>query len=214
MVSLFIIMGLTVFLPVRTIHYWQGWLFLASFFTPSILITIYLAKHDRKLLERRSSAGPKAEKEANQKVIQSIARILFIGLLLIPGLDHHRHWSSVPDYLVILSNLLIIGAFYMIYLVFRENSYTSAIIQVEEDQTVISTGPYGIVRHPMYAGAMPLIICIPLALGSYWGLLMAIGLISVILARLLDEEKYLKSHLKDYKEYCAKVRYRLIPFIW
>lgn len=214
MVSLFVIMCLILFLPGLTFHYWQAWVFLAAFFVPTILITVYLAKHDRALLDRRSSAGPGAEKETKQKVIQGIAQTLFIGLMLIPAFDHRFHWSDVPVYLVLASDLLIMGSFYMIHLVFRENSYTSAIIEVGEDQMVISTGPYRVVRHPMYAGAMPLILCTPLALGSYWGILAVVPLICVIIARLLDEERYLKARLKGYEEYCRKVRYRLIPYIW
>lgn len=214
MIGLFIVMCLVLFLPALTIYYWQAWAFLASFFIPTTLITVYLAKHDRKLLERRSSAGPGVEKESKQKIIQSAAQISFIGMMLLPALDHHYRWSDVSVWLVVVSDLLIIGSFYIIHLVFRENSHASAIIEVEEDQTVISTGPYGIIRHPMYAGAMPLVIFAPLALGSYWGLIFSAGLVFVIILRLLSEERYLKDKLVGYSEYCKKVTHRLIPFVW
>jgi len=209
-IRLFIVVCLILFLSAWTVNYWQAWVFLAAFFIPVIL----LIKHDKQLLERRLSGGPKAEKQHRQKTIQGFASIFSIGLILLPGFDHRFHWSHVPVFLVLTSNAVIMLAFLIIHYVFKGNSFASAIIEVDKDQSVISTELYGIVRHPMYSGAIILFVFTPFALGSFWALPFVLPLLIVIMARLMDEEKYLKKNLNGYEEYCRKVRYRLIPFIW
>src|SRR5215469_17161600 len=184
------------------------------FFGASALITLYLEKHDPQLLKRRLSAGPTAEKETTQKIIMLFASIGFIALLVVPALDYRFQWSSVPVPVEIAGGLLVAIGFYLIFLVYKENSFTSATIEVAENQNVISTGPYALVRHPMYASSLLYVIGTPLALGSYWGLL-AIGfMMPFLMWRLFDEERFLANNLPGYREYQKKVQHRLVPYIW
>lgn len=184
------------------------------FVTSSALITIYLWKKDPKLLERRVNAGPSAEKETKQKRIQVFASLAFIALMIVPSLDHRFSWSNVPVLVVIGGDILAALGFFIVFLVFKENTFTAATIEIAPDQTVISTGPYAVVRHPMYAGALIMLFGTPLALGSWWALLLFILMTFVIIWRLLDEERFLAKSLPGYNEYCKKVPYRLIPSIW
>jgi len=207
-------LGLLLFLPVWTVNYWQAWVFLAVFSVLVLAITLYLMQNDSKLLERRVNAGAGAEKEKIQKIIQSIASIAFIALFLISSIDHRLGWSFVPTYAVIVGDILVVLGLLVVFLVFKVNTFTSAIIETSADQKVISTGPYAIVRHPMYAGAFVMLIGVPFALGSYWGLFAVILLIVAIIFRLLDEEKFLVKNLTKYSDYRKKVKYRLVPFLW
>jgi protein-S-isoprenylcysteine O-methyltransferase Ste14 len=209
-----IVMGLGLFSMAGTVRYWQAWVYLAAFFGAAVAVTLYLAKHDPALLERRLSAGPSAEKEQSQKIIMTIASVGFIALLVIPALDHRFAWSSVPLYVVVVGDILTLASFYIIFLVYRENTFTSATIEVAADQRVISTGPYAVVRHPMYAGSLPLLVGTPLALGSYWGLLALAAMMPALIWRLFDEERFLSQNLAGYAEYCVMVRWRLIPRVW
>jgi len=213
-VRLFIILGLCLFAPARSLNFWQAWVYLIVFTVSAALITIYLSEKDPKLLERRVEAGPGAEKEKTQKIIQFFASISFFALLIIPSFDHRFGWSKVPLYIVILGYFLVVFGFFIIFLVLRENTFAAATIKVFADQKVITTGPYSIVRHPMYAGALIMLLGTPLALGSWWGLLILIPITLLIVLRLLDEEKFLSKNLPGYNEYCQKVRYRLIPLLW
>ena len=158
--------------------------------------------------------GPMAEEKGSQKITQSIITVFFILLLLVPSIDHHFLWSNVPSYLSILADFLVVIGLFFIFLVFRENTYTSVLIEVNEDQKVVSTGPYRVVRHPMYSGAIIMLLFTPLALGSFWGLLAFPPILLAIAVRLSEEEGFLDKNLSGYKEYRQKVRYRLIPFIW
>jgi protein-S-isoprenylcysteine O-methyltransferase Ste14 len=202
------------FLSAWTVRYWQAWVYLAAFFIPVVFITLDLTKHDMKLLERRLSVGPTAEKRTGQKIIQTFANIFFIGMIILPGFDHRFHWSFVSPSIVALSDVFVVAGFIIVHLVFRENSFTSATIEIGAGQAVVSSGPYRFVRHPMYVGGAVIIVFTPLALGSYWALLSSIPLVMVIIARLLDEESFLKKNLAGYEEYCRKVKYRLVPFLW
>ena len=197
-----------------TLFYWQAWAYLAAFFAPAIIVTRYLMENDPALLERRLSAGPTAEKERVQKVVMSLAMVGFIALIAVPALDHRFNWSTVPVNLALIGDLMVVLGFYLVFLVYKENSFSSATIQVAADQKVISTGPYAVVRHPMYAGSLPMLIGIPLALGSYWGLLALAAMMPALIWRLLDEERFLAKNLPGYREYCAKVRSRMIPGIF
>jgi protein-S-isoprenylcysteine O-methyltransferase Ste14 len=209
-----IAMAALLFIPAWTFNYWQAWAFMAVFVGSSSAITIYLARHDPKLLERRMNAGPTAEKEKAQKIIASFAMLGFIALLVFPSLDHRFGWSTVSSYLSVIGDALVALGFLLEYFVIRENSYAASTIQVAEGQKVISTGPYALVRHPMYAGALPLLIGMPLALGSCWGLFGLTLIVPALVWRLLDEEKFLHKNLLGYTEYTQKVRYRLIPHLW
>lgn len=214
LVFLAIVMGLLLFIPAGTIRYWQAWVNLGVFFGASFLITLYLMKKDPALLKRRLRGGPTAEKEKTEKFIMLIISIGFIALLVVPALDYRFKWSSVPRYMVIAGDLLTAVGFYIIFLVYKENPFTSATIEIAQEQKVISTGPYAVVRHPMYAGSSLYLIGMPLALGSYWGLLVLVAMLSFLLWRIFDEERFLTENLVGYQEYCQKTRYRLVPFIW
>src|SRR5215813_8257545 len=210
--SLFGIVALAalLFIPAGTLAYWQAWLFMAVFVCTSGAITVYLAIHDPKLLERRMNVGPRAEKEPAQKIIMRLAMLGFIAMLVFPVLDHRFGWSSVS----VLGDALIALAFLFIFFVFKENSYGASTIQIAEGQTVVSTGPYALVRHPMYAGALVMLIGTPLALGSWWGLFAVLLILPVLIWRLLDEERFLRQNLAGYAKYQTRVKYRLLPFIW
>jgi protein-S-isoprenylcysteine O-methyltransferase Ste14 len=209
-----IALAVLIFLPAWSLTYWQGWLYLVVFVGACFATTMYFLLTDPALVQRRMQAGPAAEREPSQRIIMGIASLGFVLLIVIPALDHHWHWSAVPVWLVLVSDLGVALSFYVIVLVLRQNSYAAATIQVEPGQPVVSSGVYGVVRHPMYAAALPMFIFTPLALGSYWGLLAILLVLPTILWRLLDEEAYLRRHLPGYVEYCARTRYRLIPGLW
>ena len=210
----FVILAAAVFVPAGTLRYWQGWLCLAAFFVPASAITVWVAKHDPALLERRLKAGPKAEKEIGQKIVQTIASVVFLADFVVPALDHRFGWSSVPAWAAVMGALMMLVGFAITVAVFKANSFTSAIIEVAENQKVISTGPYAVVRHPFYSGALIMLFGIPLALGSWWGMLVNLPLLAAIIWRLLDEERFLVEKLGGYAEYRESVRYRLAPFVW
>jgi protein-S-isoprenylcysteine O-methyltransferase Ste14 len=206
--------GLLLFVPAETANYWQAWVYLSIFTGASALITLYLMRMDPALLERRMSGGPTAEKRPIQKFIMLCTSISFIALLVVPSLDHRFKWSTVPLSGVVAGDVLVAIGFCLIFVVYRENTFTSATIQVAENQKVISTGPYAIVRHPMYAGGALYLLGTPLALGSYWGLVPLAAMMPFLLWRLFDEEHFLARNLQGYAEYQKRVRHRLVPFVW
>lgn len=197
-----------------TLEYRQGWLFLIVFIGSSTALGFYFVKHDPALIERRMVAGPAAEQEPAQKIIIALVMVGFLLLSILPALDYRWHWSTVPTWLAILANIGIAASFVIFFRVMKQNSYAAATIRVEAGQPVISTGPYGVVRHPMYSGALLLMICMPPALGSYGSLLLLIPLVVVLAWRLLDEERVLARDLPGYTNYCRQVGYRLIPYFW
>jgi protein-S-isoprenylcysteine O-methyltransferase Ste14 len=209
-----VLMALLLFVPAGTVRYWHAWVYLSIFFGASALTTRYLSRNDPLLLERRMRGGPTAEKRATQKLIMFFISLGFIGLLVIPALDHRYHWSTVPLRVILVGDAWVALGFYFILLVYRENSYTSATIEVAAGQRVISTGPYAIVRHPMYASALLYLLGTPLALGSYWGLIPVALMLPFLIWRLLDEERLLRDQLAGYRQYQQNVRYRLVPRIW
>ena len=206
-----IFMGLMLFLPAGSLNYWQAWIYCGVIFIPMFFVVFYFLKKDPELLERRMRMK---EKEEKQKTIIKFAFIFFFIGFVIPGLDYRNHWSNVPVLFVIAANVIVLSGYIFVFFVLRENSYASRIIEVEKGQKVITTGPYGIVRHPMYLGVLMMLLFTPLALGSYWALIFFLPLLPLIVVRLLNEENVLVSELPGYKEYCQKTRYRLIPFIW
>jgi protein-S-isoprenylcysteine O-methyltransferase Ste14 len=214
MLQLAIVLGLTIFLPAWTLDYWQAWILVAIFFACTLAVTLYLMKNDPKLLERRVKAGVGAEQERSQNIIQAFAALVFIAIFVVSALDHRFAWSTVPPSLIALGDVLIVLGFYLVFLVFKENTFASGTIEVGADQKVIATGPYALVRHPMYIGALVMLVGVPLALGSLWGLVAIVPMVVVLVARLLDEEKFLAKNLTGYSEYQGKVRHRLLPLIW
>jgi protein-S-isoprenylcysteine O-methyltransferase Ste14 len=208
------IAGLLLFLPAGTFDYWEAWIFIAVVLVCNLALTAYFALFDRKLLERRMKIGPASEKEPVQKIIVTIVFALFIGLIVLSAIDHRFGWSAIPVSVVIAGNALIVAAYLGFYIVFRENTFGAATVQVERDQTVISTGPYSFVRHPMYSAALVMVVGMPLALGSWWGLILLAPIVFALAWRLLDEERFLHSHLPGYTEYTRQVRWRLVPHVW
>jgi protein-S-isoprenylcysteine O-methyltransferase Ste14 len=207
-------LGLALFAPAWTLDYPRAWIYLVIFTLAAGLITLYLVKHDPALLERRIRAGPRAESAPLQQAIQGVAALAFIGIFLLASLDHRFLWSRVPLAVAVAGELAVVLGFLIVFTVFRENTYTAATIEVAPDQTVVSTGPYALVRHPMYAGALILIAGSPLALGSWWALLPVLLLTAALVVRLLDEETYLGAQLPKYLGYRERVRYRLLPGVW
>lgn len=213
--GLFVVMAALLFAPPWTLDWWQAWLFLAVYFGGSTALMLDLAKRDPALLERRMKGGPWAEERLSQKIIMTIASLGFVALLVIPALDRRFGWSQASPLVALAGNALMAIGGIGVWRVFRENSFTSARIELAADQRVISTGPYGLVRHPMYAAALVMMAGIPIALGSWWGLLALAAMMPALIWRMLDEERFLAAELPGYAEYKQqKVRYRLIPHLW
>jgi protein-S-isoprenylcysteine O-methyltransferase Ste14 len=211
---LILLLVVALFAPAWTLRFWQAWLYLFLFASSSAAITLYLWKRDRALLARRVRAGPIAEKSPIQKIIQLFASLGFVAILVVPSLDHRFSWSHIPLWLVLTGDLLVVFGFYTVFRVFRVNTFTAATVEVTEQQTVISTGPYAFVRHPMYTGALIMLFGTPLALASWWGLVPFLFMVAVIVVRLLDEEKMLLADLPGYPDYVTRVKYRLMPLVW
>lgn len=206
-----VFLGLMFFLPAGTLEYWQAWVYLAVMFIPVSCVMAYLLKKNPELLERRLRMK---EKKTRQKGLVLVGYVVFALGFLLPGLDRRFGWSSVPPALVVAADALFLMGYALFVLVLRENSYASHVVEVEQKQKVITTGPYAAVRHPMYSALVLIYASSPLALGSYWALI-PFGLMILILAvRLLDEEKVLLKELDGYREYMLKTRYRLIPGVW
>lgn len=212
--ALMTVLGLLLFIAGGTIRYWQAWIYLSLFFALSAVITVDLMRRDPALLERRMRGGPTAEQRPLQRILMLGASVGFIALLVVPALDYRFGWSVVPHWGVFLGDVLFVIGFGLVGRVYRENSYTSATIEVAQGQRVISTGPYAIVRHPMYASALLYLIGTPLALGSYWGLIVLAGMLPLLVWRLRDEERLLAAELPGYAAYQKRVRYRLVPGVW
>jgi protein-S-isoprenylcysteine O-methyltransferase Ste14 len=214
MVFLAVAMGTCLFIPAGTIRYVEAWGFLAIFFGCSLAITLYLARRDPDLLARRVKAGPIAEGQARQKVIQGLAQVAFLATMILPALDHRFSWSRVPPVLVAVGDLLVGLGFLIVFLVFRENTFASAVVEVSAEQRIVDTGPYARVRHPMYSGALVLLAGMPLALGSFWGLAVLVPFVAIIVWRLLEEEAFMSKNLPGYDAYRERTAYRLIPRVW
>ena len=208
------IMGALLFGCAGTLLYWHAWVYLSLFFALSALITQDLLRRDPALLQRRMKGGPTAEGRPLQRLIMFGASLGFVSLLVVPALDFRYGWSSVPVTGVVIGNVLFAVGFGFIGRVYRENTYTSATIEVTAGQRVIDTGPYAVVRHPMYASALLYLVGTPLALGSYWGFMGLAVMLPFLVWRLLDEERLLVRELPGYAAYQARVRYRLIPGFW
>jgi protein-S-isoprenylcysteine O-methyltransferase Ste14 len=211
---LFLVTAALLFGAAGTLDYWQAWLYLVVYFAASIAITLDLVQRDPALLARRMSGGPFAEKEPAQRIIMLLTSLGFIALAIVPALDRRFGWSHVPVPAVLAGEAIMLLGWFGIFLVFRENSFASATIESAADQRVISTGPYAVVRHPMYAAALLMLLGISPALGSWWGLPVMIAIVPALVWRLTDEERFLVQNLPGYPEYRETVRYRLLPWVW
>ena len=207
-------MGALIFIPAGTFQYWRGWAALAVFIICSGAYTVYLAKYDPALLKRRTEAGISHEKEFTQKIVIAFLYVTCIVLVVLPPLDFRFGWSLMPWQISIVGDALVVFSFYIFYLVSKVNTYAAANVRVEQGQSVISSGVYAFVRHPMYFGALFLFVGIPIALGSWWTLLLFPVFIPILVARILNEEKVLVRELPGYVGYTQKVRYRLIRGVW
>jgi protein-S-isoprenylcysteine O-methyltransferase Ste14 len=207
-------LGALLFLPAGTFNYWQAWVFLAVFTGLSIFFTVYLLRKDKAIVERRMRVGPKAETRPVQKVVVAVIVGLNIALPVFSALDHRFRWSPVPPAVSLIGDaLLAIGIGITLFTVIQ-NSYAAANITVESDQKLVSTGLYGLVRHPMYMAGMIMVAGTPLALDSWWGLAVLVPVLILYAVRILDEEKLLRQQLAGYGEYTQKVHYRLVPHVW
>jgi protein-S-isoprenylcysteine O-methyltransferase Ste14 len=211
---LFLAVAGLLFIAASTLDYWQAWTFLAVYVAGCLSVTVYLMKKDPKLLQRRMRGGPAAEKRPAQKIAMLLTSIVFVALLVVPAIDHRLGWSRMPPSVALAGDLLVALGFLAVFFVFRVNSFASATIELADGQHVVSTGPYALVRHPMYAGGLVLLFGMPLALGSWWGLIVVAVMIPALMWRLLDEERFLARMLPGYFDYMQNVRYRLIPGAW
>ncbi len=214
MVFSLVFFGTALFLPAWTLHYWQAWTFIAVFTVAAAMSSLYLAVRNPAALQRRLKAGPTAETRPAQRIIISAIVLSVIATLVISAFDHRFGWSAVPVYMVVIGNVLVFAGLSIAQLVVVQNGYAAATITVEEDQPLITTGLYGLVRHPMYFGTVIMMVGTPPALGSLWGLLAVVGALPVLAARISDEERMLVEELPGYGEYMAKVRHRLVPGVW
>ena len=203
-----------IFVPAGTLAYWQGWMFIAVFGISTALIGLYLALANPVLLERRVKVGPAAETRPVQKIIITVSFAVFCLMLIVSVLDHRFGWSHVPTWLSVVGDALVVLGLMIDLRVFRENSYGASTIETMAGQKVVSTGPYAVVRHPMYAGVLVMMLGTPLALGSRWGILLAIATVPILMLRILDKERMLRHELEGYVSYVRDVRYRLLPGLW
>jgi protein-S-isoprenylcysteine O-methyltransferase Ste14 len=206
--------GALLFVTSGTLNFWQAWLFLVVFGLTSLAITLYLMKNDPALLERRVRGGPGAEKETSQKIIMAVASASFAAIFLVAGLDRRFGWSEVSTYLVVVGNAAVVAGWLAIFFVFKENTFTSATVELAANQRVISTGPYALVRHPMYSASFVYLAGSAIALGSWWSLLAVLVMVPTLVWRLLDEEGFLARNLEGYAQYMDRVKYRLVPGVW
>jgi protein-S-isoprenylcysteine O-methyltransferase Ste14 len=205
------VFGALLFIPAGSFRFWQGWTYLLIYFVPGLLAFAYFYKHDPQLIERRLLFK---ERVREQKRVMAFAYISWLTALVLPGLDHRFGWSHLPLWLTIISQAAVFGGYLMTLWVMKVNRFAARTVRVEPGQEVISSGPYRIVRHPMYAGICAICLFAPLALGSYFALPAFVLLIPLIVLRLLNEEKVLRQELPGYAEYCLQTRFRLVPFLW
>ena len=209
-----VVFGLILFFPAGTFDYWQAWVFLVVVVLSAWIPTIYLQRKNPVVLERRMRGGPTAETRTAQKVVIGGLYLSLAAMVVVSVLDHRFGWSPVPTAICLVGDVLVAVGLGVVVLVIIQNSYAAATVQVEAGQKVVSTGLYGLVRHPMYTGNVIMMVGIPLALGSYWGLVFVVPGLIVLASRIRDEEKLLQEELDGYREYTQKVRYRLMPCMW
>ncbi|MFA4946391.1 MAG: isoprenylcysteine carboxylmethyltransferase family protein [Candidatus Micrarchaeia archaeon] len=199
------------FVPAGTLDYWQAWLYCAVIFVPLLFVVAYLHKRDPGLLERRMKLK---EKQRKQGTLVLLASAVFLIGFILPGLDQRFHWTTVPPEVSIAANAVVLLGYLLNALVLKENSYASRVIEVVKKQKTVTTGPYAVVRHPMYTAMLVMFLATPIALGSYAALVAFLPLPFLLAARAKDEEELLARKLAGYKAYCRKTRYRLVPYVW
>jgi protein-S-isoprenylcysteine O-methyltransferase Ste14 len=212
--ALLVAIAFLVILPAGTIIYWQAWVYVGIFVVASTTMSIYLLRKDPELLERRLALGERGETEQEQQKVQRIAGASFLLMLVFSAVDLRLGWSHVPFLVVVLADLFVVTGFVVVFLVFRENTFSSAVVEVVPGQRAVTTGPYRVVRHPMYAGALLLLFATPVALGSWWATVFFLPMVVALAARIQHEERFLAEHLPGYREYAQATRWRLVPRIW
>ncbi|MFA5930309.1 MAG: isoprenylcysteine carboxylmethyltransferase family protein [Candidatus Micrarchaeia archaeon] len=205
------VVGAMLFVPAGTLEYWQAWAYMAVVFVPVVFVGIYFLAKDPAFIERRFKMR---EKEKEQQLLVKLGGVIFAIGFLLPGLDRRFGWSSVPFELVLAADAIVLLGYALVFLVFKENSYAGRTIRVEKGQKVVATGPYSVVRHPMYAGTLLMYLATPIALGSYVAIWPFLLMIPLLVYRIRNEEKVLKKGLKGYSGYCRKVKCRLVPGVW
>jgi len=206
-----VMFALLFFLPAGTWRYWQAWMYIGVLIIPMFFVLAYFMKNDPALLERRMKM--REERKEQRKIIQA-SGIVFVLIYILPGFDIRYGWSNMPAWVSITAGVVMFLSYVLVFRTMQVNSFLSRVIEVAEDQRVINTDVYGIVRHPMYVGMIVLYAISPIVLGSWWAVIPALVIIPVIVARILDEEKALEQDLPGYVEYKQKVKYRLVPFVW
>lgn len=203
--------GALLFVPAGGFDYLNGWLFLALLFIPILILGVVLYLKAPELLKKRLNSK---EKQETQKAVVGVSALLFVGGFAVAGLDHRFGWSYVPSWVVVLASVILLLSYALYAEVMRENAYLSRTIEVQENQKVVDTGLYGMIRHPMYAATIWLFLSIPIVLGSWWSLLCFLPYVAVIVVRIQNEEAVLSRELPGYESYKKKVKYRLFPFVW
>jgi protein-S-isoprenylcysteine O-methyltransferase Ste14 len=207
----FVLLGLMLFLPAGTFHYWQAWVFLVVLAVPAFFVVLHYLRTDPELIERRMRMR---EKEREQRSLITWSYPLFLLAFILPGLDHRFGWSTVPAAFVIAADAIILCGYLLFVLVLKENRYASRVVEVARDQIVISTGPYALVRHPMYVSTLMIYLASPIALGSWWAMAASCWIILVLILRIRNEEEVLNRSLPGYQAYTRATRYRLVPGVW
>ena len=207
----FVAIGVLLFLPAGTLHYWNAWLFVAVLFVPMIFLGIVMLFKTPKLIEKRLYAK---EKVNEQKWVVALSGIMFVAAFVVAGLNFRYSWHSLPDYVIWSGTVIFLLSYLMYAEVMRENAFLSRTIEIQENQKVIDTGLYGVVRHPMYSATLIMFLSIPLILGSIISFAIMLAYIPIIAVRMNNEEKVLEEGLIGYRDYKQKVRYKVIPFVW
>ena len=208
--AFFILLGMLL-VPAGTTDYWEAWAYIAVLFVPMTFVFVHLLNKDPELLERRMRAK---EKEAKQRLVIKLGSLCYILVFLVPGFDRRLGWSDVPVAAVVAADVFVLLGYGLFVLVLRENRYASRVVEVQEGQQLVTTGPYAVVRHPMYVAIVVMLACTSIALGSYWAALPALLMIAVLIVRIRNEEEVLSRQLQGYTEYMQRTRYRLIPGVW
>jgi protein-S-isoprenylcysteine O-methyltransferase Ste14 len=206
-----LIISAILFIPAGSIKFWNAWLFMGVLFIPMLFVVIYLIIRDPELLFKRMNTN---EKEKTQKKVVLLTSIIFLSVFIISGLDYRFQWSTVPLLLEILTALIVLIGYILFFMVMRQNSYASRVVEIQEKQKVIDTGLYGIVRHPMYSAAILMFMFMPLVLGSFYALIPLVIFPFQMSTRMKNEEEILEKGLEGYIEYKKKVRYKVFPFLW
>jgi protein-S-isoprenylcysteine O-methyltransferase Ste14 len=209
--SAFLVMSIMFFVPAGTLRYWQAWLYMAVLLVPMLGVLVWLVRNDPALLERRMHMR---ERGNGQKPEIVLSIIWLLIAFVVPGFDYRFGWSNVPVWLVLVADCIVLGGYGIFFLVLRENSYASRVVEVVEGQQVIDSGPYAVVRHPMYVGVLLMFVFSPLALGSYWAMLSSVLMVYLLVRRIHREEAMLAVELEGYPTYMRRVRYRMIPGVW